>query len=405
MKRILDLTLGIVTSIGGFLEAGSIITAVQAGAVFGYKLLWAIALGTVGLMLLVEQSGRLAAVTGRTVGDALRERFGINFFIIPLATGLIVSFLVLASEIGGVSLALQMATGISFQWWAMPVAFAGWFLLWKGNFGIVEKGSSLLGLVTIVFVVAALKLHPDWGRVGASLLRSAPDPDGPRYWYIAVSISGASISPYLYMFYSSGAVEDGWGTDDLSTNKVTAALGMSFGGVLSAAVLIIAALVFLPRGIQVDRYEQAGLLLPPVLGHAGFVLFLASLAIACFGATTEITLAMAYLLAQGLGWDWSENAKPKENARFSLTYTVTILLAGVVMAVGVDPLKLTNFSMMLTAASLPVTVIPMFVLMNDEALVGEHRNRWFSNAALGVLSIVTIVVLLSAVPLQILGGS
>ena len=405
MKRILDLSLGIVTSIGGFLEAGSIITAVQAGALFGYKLLWAIALGTLGLMLLVEQSGRLAAVTGRTVGDALRERFGINFFIIPLVTGLVVSFLVLASEIGGVSLALQMATGIGFQWWAMPVAFAGWFLLWKGTFGVVEKGTSLLGLVTIVFVVAALKLHPDWGRVGAGLLPTAPDHDGPRYWYIAVSIIGASISPYLYMFYSSGAVEDGWGTDDLSTNKVTAVLGMSFGGVLSAAVLIIAALVFLPRGLQVDRYEQAGLLLPPVLGHTGFVLFLASLGVACFGATTEITLAMAYLLAQGLGWDWSENGKPKQNARFSLTYTVTILLAGVVMAAGIDPLKLTNFSMMLTAASLPVTVIPMLVLMNDEALVGEHRNRWFSNAALGALSIVTIVVLLSAVPLQILGSS
>jgi Mn2+/Fe2+ NRAMP family transporter len=404
MKRILDLTLGIVTSIGGFLEAGSIITAVQAGAIFGYKLLWTIALGTLGLMLLVEQSGRLSAVTGRTVGDALRERFGISFFILPLVTGLLVSFLVLASEIGGVSLALQMATGISFQWWAMPVAFAGWFLLWKGTFGVVEKGASLLGLVTIVFVVAALKLHPDWGHVTAGLLPTAPDHDRARYWYIAVSIIGASISPYLYMFYSSGAVEDGWGTNDLSTNKATAVLGMSFGGVLSAAVLIIAALVFLPRGIQVDRYEQAGLLLPPVLGHTGFVLFLASLGIACFGATTEITLAMAYLLAQGLGWDWSENARPKQNARFSLTYTVTILLAGVVMAAGIDPLKLTNFSMMLTAASLPVTVIPMFVLMNDEGLVGEHRNRWFSNAALGALSIVTIIVLVSAVPLQILGG-
>ena len=404
MKRILDLTLGIVTSIGGFLEAGSIITAVQAGAVFGYKLLWTIALGTLGLMLLVEQSGRLSAVTGRTVGDALRERFGISFFILPLVTGLLVSFLVLASEIGGVSLALQMATGISFQWWAMPVAFAGWFLLWKGTFGVVEKGASLLGLETIVFVVAALKLHPDWGHVTAGLLPTAPDHDRARYWYIAVSIIGASISPYLYMFYSSGAVEDGWGTNDLSTNKATAVLGMSFGGVLSAAVLIIAALVFLPRGIQVDRYEQAGLLLPPVLGHTGFVLFLASLGIACFGATTEITLAMAYLLAQGLGWDWSENARPKQNARFSLTYTVTILLAGVVMAAGIDPLKLTNFSMMLTAASLPVTVIPMFVLMNDEGLVGEHRNRWFSNAALGALSIVTIIVLVSAVPLQILGG-
>jgi Mn2+/Fe2+ NRAMP family transporter len=60
--------------------------------------------------------------------------------------------------------------------------------------------------------------------------------------------------------------------------------------------------------------------------------------------------------------------------------------------------------MMLTAASLPVTVIPMLVLMNDQALVGEHHNRWFGNIVLGALSVVSIVVLLSAVPLQILGG-
>lgn len=404
MKRLLDLTLGIVTSIGGFLEAGSIITAIQGGAQFGFQLLWAIAIGTVGLMLLVEQSGRLAAVSGRTVGDALRERFGINFFVIPLVILLLVSFLVLASEIGAVALAVQMATGVSFQWWALPVAFVGWFLLWKGTFGVVEKGASLLGLVTIVFVVAALKLHPDWGQVSAGLVPTRPTHDASHYWYLAVSILGASISPYLYTFYSSGAVEDGWGIGDLPTNTATSIMGMSFGGVLSAAVLIVAALVFLPRGIQVDRYEQAALLLPPVLGHAGFVLFLASLGIACFGATAEITLSMAYLVAQGFGWGWSENARPRENTRFSLLYTITILLAGVVMAAGVDPLKLTNFSMMLTAASLPVTVIPMLVLMNDEAMVGEHRNRWFGNLALGVLSVLSIAVLLSAIPLQILGG-
>jgi len=405
MKRLLDLTLGIVTSIGGFLEAGSIITAVQAGSLFGYKLLWAVGLGTFGLMLLVEQSGRLAAVSGRTVTDALRERFGINFFVIPLAIGFVVSLLVLASEIGGVSLALQMATGIGFRWWAMPVAFAGWFLLWKGNFSVVEKGASILGLVTIVFIVAALKLHPDWRQAGMGLIPTAPSHDAARYWYIAVSIIGASISPYLYMFYSSGAVEDGWGVSDLGTNRATAVLGMSFGGVLSAAVLIVAALVFLPRGLQVDRYEQAALLLPSVLGHPGFVLFLASLGIACFGATVEIALSIAYMLAQGFGWDWTKNAKPKEHARFSLTYTITILVAGIIMAAGVDPLQLTNFSMMLTAASLPVTVIPMLVLMNDEALVGKHGNRWFGNVVLGGLSVVTVVVLLAAIPLQILGGS
>src|SRR5678815_4435208 len=150
---------------------------------------------------LMEMTGRLAAVSKRTYADLRRERFGYRFFLLPLVAVLVVSFLVLASEIGGVSIALQMATGINFSWWAIPVALLGWLLLWRGTFGIVEKGTALLGLVAIVFAVGALKLHPAWPDVGRGLLPSAPAENRARYWYLAVSILGASISPYLYLFY------------------------------------------------------------------------------------------------------------------------------------------------------------------------------------------------------------
>src|SRR6185312_14612874 len=104
-----------------------------------------------------------------TLPDAMRERFGIRFFLVPLVTVALVSFLVLASEIGGVCLALQFATGIPFQWWALPVAAALWLFLWKGTFGLVEKGASILGLVTLAFVVGALKLHPQPADLGTGL--------------------------------------------------------------------------------------------------------------------------------------------------------------------------------------------------------------------------------------------
>jgi Mn2+/Fe2+ NRAMP family transporter len=368
-------------------------------------LLWVILLGTVSLAFLMEMTGRLAAVSNRTYVDHLRERFGMRFFIAPLVVVLVVSFLVLASEIGGVTLALQMATGVAFHWWALPVALVGWLLLWRGTFGVVEKGTAVLGLAALVFAVGAWQLHPQWGNVGAAMVPSLPSHDRARYWYLAVSILGASVSPYLYLFYSAGAIEDWWTTEYLGVNRVTAGLGNLFGGGLAMAVLIVAALVFAPRQIRVDAYEQLALLLASPLGRAGFVLFLATLCITCFGATLEITLAIAYLLAQGLGWEWSENLRPAKDARFSVAYSVTIVAAAVPITFGVDPLALTNISMILTAASLPLTTIPLLVLMNDRDVLMRHVNHWASNTALVAIALLSIVLLLAALPLQLLGGS
>ena len=101
MSKLVEIALGLVSGIGGFLEAGSLATSAQAAAAFGFQLVWAIALGTICIAFLVEMAGRLAAVSKHTLPDAMRERFGIRFFTVPLIAVVLVSFLVLASEIGG----------------------------------------------------------------------------------------------------------------------------------------------------------------------------------------------------------------------------------------------------------------------------------------------------------------
>jgi Mn2+/Fe2+ NRAMP family transporter len=405
VSKLLEIALGLVTGIGGFLEAGSLATSAQAGAAFGFQLIWAIVLGTICIAFLVEMAGRLAAVSKHTLPDAMRERFGVRFFSVVLVTVVLVSFLVLASEIGGVSLALQLATGIRFQWWAPVAALAVWLLLWAHNFSLVEKGASLLGLVTLVFVVAAFKLHVPLNEVAARVVPSLPRFDGARYWFMAVSILGASVSPYLFYFYSAGAVEDEWDESYLGVNRVIAGLGMTFGGGIAVAVLACAAMVLHSRGIQVDRYEQIPLLLAEPLGRWGFILFVASLAIACFGAALEIALQIAYLVAQGFGWKWGENISPREAARFSLVYTVAVVLAGLLIFSGMDPLKLTIFSMALTALSLPITVVPLLILMNDPEYLGDNGNHWIANAAVLFISILACIVAIVAIPLQLAGGS
>ncbi|MBZ9811392.1 MULTISPECIES: Nramp family divalent metal transporter [unclassified Mesorhizobium] len=406
MKKLLEISLGIVTSVGGFLEVGSMATAAQAGATFGFQLIWAVVLGTICIIFLVEMAGRFAAVSHHTISDGIRERFGFNVSLWPLLAALLVNFMVLSAEIGGVAIALELATGIGFQWWALPVALMAWLLLWKGTFGLIEKGVSILGLVTLCFVVAAVMLKPDWTAVTSGAVPTLPAHDAANYWFMAVSILGASISPYLFMFYSSGAIEDKWDKSYLGTNRAIAGLGMAFGGTISIGVLMVAALVLATHGIdQVDDYHQLPLMLIPIFGFWGFVLFVASLAIACFGAALEVGLQQAYLVAQGFGWNWGEDLKPRDDPGFSAVYTVSLFLAAIPIMLGLDPLKLTIFSMALTAASLPLTVVPFLFLLNDKRYVGEHRNGIVSNAAVIFIIALGFVLAVVTIPLQIFGGT
>ena len=137
MKKFLQVALGIVTGIGGFLEVGSIATAAEAGASFRYALLWAIALGTICLIFLVEMTGRLAAISKHSVADAVRERFGFTFSVLPRVAEILVNFLVIASEIGGVCLALKFVTGIEVRIWAIPVTLLIWLAIWAGTLDII----------------------------------------------------------------------------------------------------------------------------------------------------------------------------------------------------------------------------------------------------------------------------
>src|SRR5512144_1979545 len=98
MKNLTKVALGILTSVGGYLEVGSMGTALQAGAAFRFELLWAVALGTICIAFLTEMSGRLAAVHHETVTSAVREHFGFTFHAWPLMAQILIDLMVLASE-------------------------------------------------------------------------------------------------------------------------------------------------------------------------------------------------------------------------------------------------------------------------------------------------------------------
>jgi Mn2+/Fe2+ NRAMP family transporter len=404
MSVIVDLILGIVTSIGGFVEVGSISTSAQAGSEFGFQLLWAIAAAGLMLAMLIEMSGRLAGVSKEPLAAAVRERFGIQFQIVPLAAELVLDLLLLSAEIGGVGIALKIVTGIGFQWWIVPIGIAIWIILWSAGFGLIEYGIGLLGLVTLSFVVAAWKLGPDPHDLLTSFVPSLPQHDATRYAFIAVSIVGATVSPYLLNFYSSGTVEEKLTEKELWVNRVTAYLGTGFGTVVSMGVLVTAAMVLGPRHIQVDSYEQAALMFVPPFGRWAMTLFALSLGIGCFGAAVEISINGGYVAAQVFGWSWGANRPRGSAARFTAAFTIVLLVALGIAIIGFDPLKLTMISVALTVVVMPLMVLPFLVLMNDSKFVKQHTSGAIGNGLLAALTILGAVLAIVVIPLEILGG-
>ncbi len=404
MTVLVDLILGVVTSIGGFVEVGSISTAAQAGSEFGFQLLWAIAAATIMVAMLAEMSGRLAAVSRRSIAAAVRERFGIHFQYIPLGAELLIDVLLLAAEVGGAAIAVKLLTGIGFQWWILPIGLLVWLVLWCCGFSLIEYGLGLLGLVTLSFVVSAWWLKPDVSDLARALVPTLPQHDHVRYAFLAVSILGATVSPYLLNFYSSGTIEEQMTEKELWVNRVTAYMGMCFGGVVSMGVLVTSAMVLGPRHITVDSYEQAALMFVPVFHQWAVVLFALSLGIGCFGAAVEITLNAGYAFSQALGWPWGANKPRRDATRFVAAFTLVLALGVAIAVVGFDPLRLTMIALALTVVIMPLVVLPFLVLMNDPTYVRRHTNGPIGNGLLAVITVLAALLAIVVIPLEVMGG-
>jgi Mn2+/Fe2+ NRAMP family transporter len=107
VRKPIEIALGVLTAIGGFVDIGDLVASTETGARFGLGLAWVVAVGVVGIMVYAEMAGRVASVSGRAVFDLVRERLGAGVGLVNLAASFFITLLTLAAEIGGVALSLQ----------------------------------------------------------------------------------------------------------------------------------------------------------------------------------------------------------------------------------------------------------------------------------------------------------
>jgi manganese transport protein len=402
MKGIFQVALGILAAIGGFVDIGDLVFNVAAGATFGYQLLWVVVIGVVGIIVYSEMCGRVAAVSGKAVFDAVRERLGFRVGLLALVSAQVVNLLTLTAEIGGIAICLQLLSGLPYRWLILIAGVALAIVVWTTSFSWIERIFGYGGLCLLVFAVAAVKLHPPWGAVGQGFVPHMETESPLLYAFFAVGLLGAAMTPYEVYFYSSGAVEERWGPKDLGLNKVNAMIGYGLGGFLSFALMIVGGALFLGEGIEPEFLGSIALGAEVPLGQIGLLLALVGILFAVSGAAIDTLFAGAYNLAQFLGWEWGRYRSPSGAPRFTVTWLVLLVLALGVVMTGVDAVQLTEYAVIFSAVALPLTYIPILLVANDRNYMREYVNGRLANV-LGLIYLVVIVVIsLAAVPLLIL---
>jgi len=403
MKKLFAVALGVLTAIGGFVDIGDLVTNAVVGSRFGMSLAWVVVVGVLGICVFAEMSGRVAAVSGRATFDLVRERLGPRVGLANLFASMAVTLLTFTAEIGGVALALELATSVNELLWVPVAGVAIWLVLWRVRFSEVENIFGLMGLALIVFAVAVWQLGPDWGDLWAQA--SSPKPPAEENWgtysYYAVALFGAAMTPYEVFFFSSGGVEEHWKTDDLATMRSNVFVGFPLGGMLSLAIAASTTLVLLPVGVQVDTLGQVALPVAVALGKIGLAVALLGFFAATFGAACETGLSVGYSLAQYFGWQWGKFVRPRQAARFHLVLLLSTILGIAVLLTTVDPIKVTEYSVVFSAVALPLTYFPILVVANDPDYMGEHVNGRLANGLGTVYLVLVLVASMAAIPLML----
>jgi manganese transport protein len=404
VKAVFSVALGIIAAIGGFVDIGDIVFNVAAGSTFGYQLLWAVVIGVGGIITYAEMCGRVAAVSGRAVFDAVRERLGFGVGLVALVSGQLVNLMTLIAEIGGIALVLQLLAGLPYRALLVLAVGALALVLWLMPFAWIERVFGYGGLCLLVFAVAAIKLHPDWGAVAHGLVPSTGSGSLAVYGYYVVGLVGAAMIPYEVYFYSSGAVEERWTAKDLGTNRANVLIGYSLGGVLSFALMIGAGALLLPKGITAELLGTTALVAQAPLGTIGLILALVGALFAISGAAIDSAFSGAYSVAQFFGWRWGKYRHNSGAPRFTLAWIVMLVLAFAIVVTGVDPILVTELSVIFSVVALPLTYVPILLVANDTAYMGRHANGGLANTFGLIYLVVVVAIAAAAIPLLLLSN-
>jgi Mn2+/Fe2+ NRAMP family transporter len=369
-------------------DAGSIITAAQSGAQWGYKLL-ALQLALIPVLFIVQElTLRLGLVTGKGHGELIAQRFGKGWAWLSVSTLMLACVGAIVTQLSGMA---GVGALFGIPAWMMMVGVVGLVLamVWTGSYLSVERIAIALGLFELAFVAVAIFSGPKLGDV-ATQLRSMPF-NNPSYLYLFAANLGAVIMPWMIFYQQSAVLDKGLTPKDLKVARWDTAGGAIVTQVVMAAVLIATAATLGRTGVRAALADVPSIAhaLTPFLGDTlGRVVFAAGMTGAAMVATIVVCLTAAWGVGEVAGFKRSLENHPREAPWFYGIFSACLIGGGVLVASGVNLVQLSVAVEVMNALLLPI-VLGFLYLLALKALPEPYRLGRVYAVVVGVIVVAT----------------
>ncbi|MCU1223584.1 MAG: natural resistance-associated macrophage protein [Edaphobacter sp.] len=363
-------------------DAGGILTYSQAGAQFGYTLLWTMIPITLALIVVQEMCARMGAVTGKGLSDLIREEFGLRITFVVMILLVIVNFGNVIAEFSGIAGSMQLFHVSKYI--SVPLcAFIVWILVVKGDYKSVEKVFLIASVFYIAYIIAGVLSRPDWHL---ALVQTVKIPtrhvwSDKTYVYMVVGVIGTTITPWMQFYLQSSIVEKGITVRQYKHSRWDVIVGSIFTDIVAWFIVVACAATLYTHGIRniADPSDAAGAM-KPLAGDYAFILFAAGLFNASLFAASILPLSTAYTVCEGLGFESGLDKSFKEAKFFYWFYSLLLAAGAAVVLIPNFPLvKFSILSQVLNGVLLPIVLIFMLRLINKHDLMGKYTNsHWFN---------------------------
>ena len=384
-------------------DAGGIFTYAQAGAKYGYDLIWLLLLTTIALAVVQEFNARLGVVSGKGLADLIRERFGVRITVLAMFLLLVANVATTVAEFAGIALAGE-AFNIS-RYLTVPLAaLLVWVVVLRGSYAVVEKIFLGLSLVYFTYVISGLLVHPDWAQVLHQSIHPQTNILNTSYLLLAVALVGTTITPWMQFYLQASVVDKGLRTSELQYERADVFIGSLVTDVIAFFIIVATAATLHVSGhTNIADAKDAAQALAPLAGDFAKVLFVAGLVGASLLAASVLPLSTAYAITEAFGWERGVGHSIRDAPAFFIIFTGLIVIgAAAVLIPGLPLATVTILSQDVDGLILPAILVYMLILINDKRVMGKYANGRFANifggaTIVGVI-ILTVMLLVSAIP-------
>jgi Mn2+/Fe2+ NRAMP family transporter len=375
-------------------DAGGIATYSQAGAQYGYALLWSLIPMTIALYVTEEMCARMGVITGKGLSDLIREEFGFRPTFFVMITGFFVDLANVVAEFAGVAASMEMFH-VS-RYIAVPIAaILVWFLVLRGTYRQVEVIFLVACGFYVTYIISAILAKPDWLEAAKHVV--IPNLHfNSGYLLTLTALVGTTIAPWQFFYLQAGFVEKKVGPRQYPQARADVLVGSISCMVIVFFIIVATAATLYVSGQRniTDAVDAAKALIPLAGKWAGFTFAFGLLNASLFAATI-LPLSTAHVICEGLGFEAGIDHKFKEAKIFYGLYTVLIAVgAGIILIPHVPLWKIFIFSQVGNGVWLPIVIIFILLLVNRRDLMGDHVNTLTFNIVAWVTAVAMIILTL-----------